>query len=124
MWGKNLDRARRRIRGVQPPPPPEVLEPGAVGAVEVAFVRAELDRVVASLSAYLDPHMPRPDSPARLGGALTTAIERLGGKGRATVVRSPAGLYTPEYWRVRIDGADDVTRAAIARLLTGGRVAG
>jgi hypothetical protein len=124
MWGKSLDRARRRIRGVQPPPPPEALELGAVGAVEVAFVRAELDRVVASLSSYLDPHMPRPDSPARLGGALTTAIDRLGGKGRATVVRSPAGLYTPEYWRVRIDGADDVTRAAIARLLTGGRVAG
>ena len=124
MWGKNLDRARRRIRGVQPPPPPEVLEPGAVGAVEVAFVRAELDRVVASLSAYLDPHMPRPDSPARLAGALTTAIERLGGKGRASVVRSPAGLYTPEYWHVRIDGADDVARAALARLFTGGRVAG
>jgi hypothetical protein len=124
MWGKSLDRARRRIHGVQPPPPPEVLAPGAVGAVEVAFVRAELDRIVSSLSAYLDPHMPRPDSPARLAGALTTAIDRLGGKGRATVVRSPAGLYTPEYWRVRIDGADDVTRAAIARLLTGGRVAG
>ena len=124
MWAKNLDRARRRIRGVQPPPPPDVLAPGAVGAVDVAFVRPELDRFVTSLSSYLDPHMPRPDSPARLAGALTTAIERLGGKGRATVVRSPAGLYTPEYWHVRIDGADDVTRAAIGRLVTGGRVAG
>jgi len=39
-------------------------------------------------------------------------------------VRSPAGLYTPEYWHVRIDGADDLTRAAIGRLLTGGRVGG
>ena len=124
MWGKSLDRARRRLQGVEPPPPPAVLEPGAVGAVDVAFVRPELERVVASLSAYLDPHMPRPDSPARLAGALTTAIERLGGTGRATVVRSPAGLYTPEYWHVRIDGADDVTRAAIGRLLTGGRVGG
>jgi hypothetical protein len=126
MWGNRLDSARRRLRRgpATPPPPPDVLEPGAIGAVDVAFVRAELDRFVASLAAYLDPHMPRPDSPARLAGALTTAIERIGGKGRATVVRSPAGLYTPEYWHVRIDGADDITRAAIARLMTGGKVAG
>jgi hypothetical protein len=128
MWGNRLDNARRRLRrGTtehQPPPPPEAIQPGAVGAVDVAFVRSELDRFIASLAAYLDPQMPRPDSPARLAGALTTAIDRLGGKGRATVVRSPAGLYTPEYWHVRIDGADDLTRAAIARLVTGGRVSG
>jgi hypothetical protein len=125
MWGNRLDNARRRLRrGATPPPPPDVLEPGAMGAIDIAFVRAELDRFVANLASFLDPHMPRPDSPARLAGALTTAIDRLGGKGRATVVRSPAGLYTPEYWHVRIDGADDVTRGAIARLVTGGKVGG
>lgn len=87
----------------------------------VAFVRPELERFVGALATFLDPHMPRPDSPARLAGAIGTAIERIGGKGQATVTRSPAGLYTPEYWHVRIVAADRVTREAIATLATGGR---
>ena len=96
--------------------------PAAVDRLVVAFVRPELERFVGALAMFLDPDMPRPDSPARVAGAIGTAIERIGGKGQATVTRSPAGLYTPEYWHVRIAGADDVTRGAIATLATGGRL--
>ena len=120
MWvTKSIDRARRRLRGpddarlVTPP------DPAPSDDVRVALTRPELERFVSALAAYLDPHMPRPDSPARLAGALTTAIERVGGSGRPSVTRSPAGLYTPEYWHVRIEGADDVTRQAVASLELG-----
>ncbi len=87
----------------------------------VAFVRPDLERFVGALATFLDPRMPRPDSPARLAGAIGTALERIGGRGQVTVTRSPAGLYTPEYWHVRIVAADRVTHEAIAVLATGGR---
>jgi hypothetical protein len=119
MWDRTIDRARRRLRPApEPPPIPTLPDPDAV---VVAFVRPELDKFVAALAAYLDPHMPRPDSPARVAGAITTAIERLGGTGRPSVTRSPAGLYSPEYWHLRIDGADAKTREAIAALAGGGK---
>jgi len=124
MWvTRSLDRARRRLRSS--PPPREVREPTAppdpdpTDNVVVALGRPELDRFVAALTTYLDPTMPRPDSPARLAGALVSAIERVGGRGRPTVTRSPAGLYTPEYWHVRIEGANPTTRAAVERLAAG-----
>lgn len=123
MWGKTLDRARRHLRST-PPPPPVAPAGNRAGAdhLVVALARPELERLVGALAAFLDPDMPRPDSPARLAGAIGTAIERIGGKGQATVTRSPAGLYTPEYWHVRIVGADARTRGAIATLATGGRL--
>jgi hypothetical protein len=117
MWvTKSLDRAKRRLRG--PDLADQAVAPDLATSddVRVALTRPELERFVSALAAYLDPHMPRPDSPARLAGALTTAIERLGGTGRPSVTRSPAGLYTPEYWHVRIEGADDVARQAVAAL--------
>jgi hypothetical protein len=120
MWvTKSLDRAKRRLRG--PDDADRAVTPDSATSddVRVALTRPELERFVSALAAYLDPHMPRPDSPARLAGALTTAIDRLGGSGRPSVTRSPAGLYTPEYWHVRIEGADDATRKAIAGLANG-----
>ncbi|HEY7590456.1 MAG TPA: hypothetical protein VH723_05645 [Candidatus Limnocylindrales bacterium] len=94
----------------QPPNPDDVV---------LALVRSELDRFIVALSATVDPHMPRPDSPDRLAGALSTAIEKVGGQGRPSVVRSPAGLYTPEYWHIRIAGADRKTKALVERFATG-----
>ncbi len=66
--------------------------------------------------------MRRPDSPALLAGALTTAIVRVDGAGHPTVTRSPAGLHTSEYWHIRVEGADHRTRDAIDRLIAGGRI--
>lgn len=120
MWvTKSLDRARRRLRGPDDADRAVSPDPAPSDDVRVALTRPELERFVSALAAYLDPHMPRPDSPARLAGALSTAIERLGGTGRPSVTRSPAGLYTPEYWHVRIEGADDVARQAVAALENG-----
>jgi hypothetical protein len=127
MWvSKNLDRARRRLRPTSQLPavttdeaPVEAVD----GVVALSLVRAELDRLIAALAASLDPSTPRPDSPARLEDALSTVIVRIGGRGRPTVTRSPAALYSPEYWHLRVEGADARTRSAVARLATGERVA-
>jgi hypothetical protein len=71
---------------------------------------------MTALASPLHPGLPRPDSPARLASALSAAIAQVQGRGEPAVIRSPAGLYTPEYWHIRIAGSDDRTRALMARL--------
>jgi hypothetical protein len=124
MLGTIIDRARRRILGGEEPESvvestDDVIEQDRIDDVVVALVRPDLDRFAVALAASLDPQMFRPDSPALLAGALTTAIDRIGGRGRPIVTRSPAGLYTPEYWRVRVIGADSLTREALSQLASG-----
>jgi hypothetical protein len=118
MLGSILDRARRLLGEGEPETAIISADPDTIGDVVVALVRPDLDRFAGALAASLDPHMPRPDSPALLAGALATAIDRIGGQGRPVVTRSPAGLYTPEYWHVRINGADARSRSILARLVT------
>ena len=121
MWvNRSLDRARRRLRPVAEPVEPAAETP--VGDVILSVVRADLDRLIAALVASGVPGQPRPDSPARLEGALAAIIARIGGAGHPTVIRSPAGLYTPEYWHIRVEGADLRTRDAVGRLTAGGRI--
>jgi hypothetical protein len=125
MLGTILERARRRLLGDEEPETATIIapvspDPEAIGDVVVAMVRPDLDRFARALAKSLDPGMARPDSPALLAGALTTAIDRIGGRGRPVVTRSPAGLYTPEYWHVRVHGADVRTRGVLARLATAG----
>jgi hypothetical protein len=126
MWvSKSLDRARRRI--LRPPeadavPFAEAAPEDVACDVVIAVGRPDLDRLVAALVASLDPQMARPDSPRRLEGALATAIQRVGGQGTPIVTRSPAGLYTPEYWQLRVDGADGATRSALDLLSAGARI--
>ena len=123
MWvQKSLDRARRRLNRPAPEPAAPPPDPDRIEDLVVALGRVELDRFITALASSLDPHMPRPDSPSRLGGALTTALERTGGLGRPTVTRSPAGLYSPEYWRIRVEAADRVTRSTLAQLSSGRRI--
>ena len=122
MLGSILDRARRLLGEGEPETAIISSDPDTVGDVVVALVRPELDKFAGSLATFLDPQMLRPDSPALLAGALATAIDRVGGQGRAVVTRSPAGLYTPEYWHVRINGADARTRGLLARLATSGEL--
>jgi hypothetical protein len=124
MWvQKSLDRARRKLNRPAPEPAPPPPDPDRIEDLVVALGRVELDRFVSALASSLDPHMPRPDSPARLAGALATALERTGGLGRPTVTRSPAGLYSPEYWHIRVQAADRVTRSTLDQLASGRRLA-
>jgi hypothetical protein len=123
MWvQKSIDRARRRLLGPAPEPAPAPPDPDRIEDLVVALGRVELDRFVTAIAASLDPHMPRPDSPARLAGAVATALQRAGGAGRPTVTRSPAGLYSPEYWHIRVEAADRVTRATLDQLSSGRRL--
>lgn len=123
MWvQKSLDRARRRLNRPAPEPAPPPPDPDRIEDLVVALGRIELDRFISALAASLDPHMPRPDSPARLAGAVTTALERTGGHGRPTVTRSPAGLYSPEYWHIRVEAADRITRSTLDQLQSGRRL--
>jgi hypothetical protein len=120
MWVMtSIDRVRRRLRQAEPPEPIPAADPDRLDDVVLALGRPELERFVSALVASLDPHMPRPDSPARLAGAVATAIERVGGRGGPTVTRSPAGLYTPEYWHIRVEGADAAAGDALHRLADG-----
>jgi hypothetical protein len=123
MWvQKSIDRARRRLLGPAPEPAPAPPDPDRIEDLVVALGRVELDRFITAIAASLDPHMPRPDSPARLAGAVATALQRAGGTGRPTVTRSPAGLYSPEYWHIRVEAADRVTRATLDQLSSGRRL--
>jgi hypothetical protein len=123
MWvSKNLDRARRRFRpGADAPPtsPTDSVADLAEGDVALSLVRSDLDRLIAALGRSLPAATPRPDSPARLEDGIAVVIGRIGGRGRAVVTRSPAALYSPEYWHLRIEGADARTRAAVERLAAG-----
>jgi hypothetical protein len=127
MWVTNaLDRARRAIVGSPDAEPLPLAEAAPVDVpcdVVIAVGRPDLDRLMGALVASLDPHMARPDSPRRLEGALATAIQRVGGHGTPVVTRSPAGLYTPESWQLRVDGADGATRSALDLLASGSRIA-
>jgi hypothetical protein len=124
MWvQKSLDRARRKLNRPAPEPAPPPPDPDRIEDLVVALGRVELDRFISALASSLDPHMPRPDSPARLAGAVATALERTGGLGRPTVTRSPAGLYSPEYWHIRVEAADRVTRSTLDQLASGRRLA-
>jgi hypothetical protein len=134
MWGtKTLARARRRLgmrRDGRPQPPvtaqpstgEEASQAPAGGEMAVVLTRAEMDTLAATLELRLGAATPRLDSPARVQAALEALIAALGGLGRPLVVRSPAGLYTPEYWHIRIDDADTVTHAELGRLVGGRRV--
>jgi hypothetical protein len=110
-----LDRARRRFAPAAPP----AAEPAALSDLALSLVRADLERFMTALAASLTADQPRPDSPARLTDALLAAIARAGGVGEPEVTRSPGALHSPECWHIRVTGADDRTRDAVARLAAG-----
>jgi hypothetical protein len=120
MWvSKNLDRARRRLRAGSDAPATESPGEADDGDVALSLVRADLDRLIGALGRSLPAATPRPDSPARLADGLAIVIARIGGRGRPIVTRSPAALYSPEYWHLRVEGADSRARAALDRLTAG-----
>lgn len=129
MWD-TLGRARRRLLGDDassngPAVPAERGGPDPDDLrsnLTFALGRTELERLIVALDSLADPEAGRADTPARLESALGRAIAHVGGHGRASVTRQPAGLYTPEAWRIAVDGADGTTRAALERAIRhGGR---
>ncbi len=91
---------------------------------EYAFSRADLGGFLDAVRGYVGEDGSRLDSPALLTRALQAIIVRLDGSGTADVRRSPAGLQTPEYWRVHLRGADARTLAAFEQAVRIGSFAG
>jgi hypothetical protein len=82
--------------------------------VELTIPRARLDGFAAALVGEQGLGVGAV-SPDRLTAAFNGAIDRAGGHGSASVIRSPAGVYTPEYWRFRIEAADSIAQGVLAR---------
>jgi hypothetical protein len=121
--------SRKRIdEPVSPPAVEIVAEPDAPSVdraradVELTIPRARLDGFAAALVGEHGLGVG-PVSPDRLTAAFNGAIDRAGGTGSASVSRSPAGVYTPEYWRFRIEAADSIAQGVLARAGRSGRVA-
>jgi hypothetical protein len=105
-----------------PPDPPEPKPDEVLTTVELTIPRTHLDGFTAAL---VGDHAiaAGPVSPDRLTAAFAGAIDRAGGSGSPSVSRSPAGIYTPEYWRFRIEAADSIAQAVLARAGRAGRLA-
>jgi hypothetical protein len=127
MWS-TIQRARQRIRHADPAggdaraegdaaTPAEPSGPGV--DLSLALGRADLDRLITALAAAVGPGDGRPDTPARLEAALAAAIVHVRGRGRPSVTRRPAGLYTPEVWQVTVHDTDERTGSAISRAARG-----
>jgi hypothetical protein len=126
MWvARRLHRAAQPL-DAGPATPGETAAPDAATSerseVVVSLIRSELDRLIDALSGAAGAATARPDSPALLATALTTAIAAAGGVGRPTVRRSPAGLYTAEYWHIEVADADDCARDLVRRLTADARL--
>lgn len=129
MWGTNtIGRARRRFGR---PAPATTNATGLASPanfadeptdLELRLSRRELDTFVARLDASFGTNGAAPtlDTPGRLATALAQRIEAAGGHGRPTVERSPAGLYTPESWRILVIGADRIARSEVEQLVAAG----
>ena len=119
MWPA-IDRARRRISGDSPTPDPQpetsTRTPAAPTGIEDAVIvpgGPELEQLLRALQGFLGAAVERPDTPARIAGALSGLIASRGGTGRPSVLRRPAGVSTSEGWEIHLDGVDRETSDAI-----------
>jgi hypothetical protein len=122
MW-QPLARARRRLGGAKPPAPPHGDDTVPATDLEFALNRADLERLMTALATVPGVEPGRSDTPARLEAALRVAIAGADGRGTPVVTRRPAGLYTPETWRIGVEGADRQTQLALERAIHGGGLA-
>jgi hypothetical protein len=106
------------VRGSGEPPAPRPDE--VLLDVELTITRTRLDDFAAALAGEHGLGVG-PLSPDRLTAAFAGAIDRAGGSGSPSVTRSPAGVYTPEYWRFRIEAADSIAQDILKRAGKGGR---
>src|SRR5262245_53051078 len=99
MW-QPLARARRRRAPARVPVASDGLATGTAADLSFALSRTDLERLIGALEGVPGIEPVRPDTPARLEAALRVAIARAAGQGAPLVTRSPAGIYTPETWRI------------------------
>jgi hypothetical protein len=119
MW-QPLARARRRRERAGIPASVDGNATSPAADLSFALSRADLERLIGALEGVPGIDPGRPDTPARLEAALRVAIARAHGDGTPAVTRRPAGIYTPETWRIEVHRADSRTRVALERALDGG----
>jgi hypothetical protein len=119
MW-QPLARARRRRARAGVPASVDGNATSPAADLSFALSRADLERLIGALEGVPGIDPGRPDTPARLEAALRVAIARAHGDGTPAVTRRPAGIYTPETWRIEVHGADSRTRVALERAFDGG----
>ena len=113
MW-PTIDRARRRLSGGTPDDPaPAEITPRRVEDLVIVLGRCELDQLRAALQTALGDDVERPDTPARIEGALSLMLARDGVPGRPRVLRRPAGVSTPEAWEIHLHGVERATGTAV-----------
>lgn len=116
MFAKLLNpKASRSVAVLDPPP--EIPTGPTVDTIEIALPCAVVPRFAEALNSIMDVLRDDngtddepvrdlgPLSPLGLEALLAAAISRSGGAGRPSVSRSPAGLYSPEYWRIAVADA-------------------
>jgi hypothetical protein len=131
MW-PSIARARRRIGDVLTSAPangtaapgaasdpaptnPETAATAPTSSLEdvvIVLDGHDLEALQDALATTLDIG-DRPDTPARLGTALSALIRARGGTEVPQVIRLPAGLSTPEAWEIRFDAVEPRTCEAI-----------
>ena len=96
--------------------------------VEIALPSRAVARFAASLSGSvrdvgIDPAVQDSDrdnvSPTVLERLIASAIAETGGTGAPRVTRSPAGLYSPEYWRIVVTDANAAAVSVVRRAVRG-----
>jgi hypothetical protein len=122
MW-QPLARARRRRAGVTVPASVDGTTIGPPTDLTFALSRTDLERLISALTGVPGIEPGRPDTPARLEAALRVAIACAAGHGAPAVTRRPAGIYTPETWQIKVQGADGRTRLVLERAIEGGGIA-
>jgi len=95
--------------------------------IEIALPAAMVARFVAMLADTVGSAAMPPDgapprdttSPDAVERLLGSAIAGRDGSGSARVMRSPAGLYSPEYLRIAVTDADAIAIALVSRAARG-----
>jgi hypothetical protein len=72
----------------------------------LVFTRSQLESAVSRIGAPEAGVAARLNSPARIEEALQGLIRSIGGTGTVVVRRTPAGLVSPEYWRIQLVDLD------------------
>jgi hypothetical protein len=129
MW-PSIARARRRI-GLSPEPqqPATPLPPEALDAVPndrlddalIVLTPVDFDRLCRALAMSLGDPDERPDTPARIGAALSTILADLGTTAHPTVLRRPATVSVPEAWEIHLANIDPPTCERIREAARTGR---
>lgn len=122
-----IARARRRI-GLSPEPrqPAAAVPPGHVpddrlDDAVIVLAPTDFDRLCTALAITLGDPAERPDTPARIGAALSAVLADLGTTAHPRVLRRPATVTVPEAWEIHLTNIDPPTCERIRKAARTGR---